>query len=57
MGLFRRLVQSSRQHVNLMAWTRIEAVVFWLYFEGKPLRFVERLNVRYEIKREIKNDS
>lgn len=57
MGLFRRLVQSSRQHMNLMAWTRIEAVVFWLYFEGKPLRFVERLNVRYEIKREIKNDS
>lgn len=46
MGLFRRLVQLSRQDVNLTAWTRIEVVVFWIYFEGKPLRFVERLNAR-----------
>lgn len=46
MGLFRRLVQWSRQDVNLTAWTRIEAVVFWIYVEGKPLRFVERLNAR-----------
>lgn len=38
-----------------MAWTRMEAVALDIVC-GKPLRFVEILNVRYERKREVKND-